>query len=449
MNNMNVYLGTEVKARGWNAKIMLAYYLAEYGFNVIVGPRDVTEKMALSDEGGVYIEKDFFHKRYVDFLRDLKKKKFLLYSYDEEGLIYQSDDFYIDSRTDVDTLNVLDKVFTWGKEENGLLVNAYPKIENKFIAVGNPRIDFITEDLVENIYKKEIKEIKNQYGRYILINSTYSVYGDPIGAAKDENEVYKTHTNKDVWSKYSQLMIDDYKWYDKLFDSLIDALMYISPLVDCKIIIRVHPCESMDKWKVLQSLDNVVVTDKYDALPWVYNAEMLIHSNCTTGVEAALMGKKVISYMPFRNYDEKHNLPNAVSFSVSNKEDLLSAIKDKKAVKTNVEKFISNYIELGRENNNSCAKISKIIAGDAKIFGIKSKNIYNENLFNNFKIQLHALKNNLKRIIKGMASNSNSKFPTETMEMFEKRARVIEKSLLMGKMKLVQISPNTFCISKK
>lgn len=446
MKNVNVYLGTEVKARGWNAKVMLACYLANCGLNVIVGPRDEVERMALEDEGGVFIEKDFFHKRYIDYMKKLKELGFLLYSYDEEGLIYQSDAFYIDSRTDRDTLSILDKVFTWGNEEKRILLQAYPDLKDNFLPVGNPRIDFITEELVYEVYKSEIEKIRKDYGKYILINSTYSTYGNPRKAAEEENEILKRHTNFDVWGKYSQLMIGTYEWYDKLFESLIDAIKYISPLVDCKIVIRVHPTENMDKWKVLSGLDNVVVINKYDALPWVYNAEMLIHSNCTTGVEATLMGKKVISYMPYSFGDVKHNLPDRVSYSVKDKIELLKTIKSDKKTIGNIKmnSIISDYISLPDDNGNACQKISTVILDDIKAYNITSKRVYN----NKFIYDLRDFLSSAKKYLMGI-NNSNSKFPHESFITFKKRERMIEQSVACDKLKIMHVANNTFCIIKK
>ena len=63
-----------------------------------------------------------------------------------------------------------------------------------------------------------------------------------------------------------------------------------------------------------------------DVVPWLSGADAVIHNSCTTGLQAYLLGKPVISYMPvaFDKYDQY--LPNALSDKVQSIEELIGHI---------------------------------------------------------------------------------------------------------------------------
>ena len=46
------------------------------------------------------------------------------------------------------------------------------------------------------------------------------------------------------------------------------------------------------------SFKNVVVTRDESVLPWIRAAELVVHSNCTTGIEAVLAGRPVLNLLP-------------------------------------------------------------------------------------------------------------------------------------------------------
>jgi len=94
-------------------------------------------------------------------MKKMKENGFLLYAYDEEGLVYLQKKLYVDTRSHHDMFQICDRVFTCGKEQHELLRSAYPNIEYKFFQVWNPRIDLITNPSIQKIYSKESKEIKN------------------------------------------------------------------------------------------------------------------------------------------------------------------------------------------------------------------------------------------------------------------------------------------------
>ena len=65
------------------------------------------------------------------------------------------------------------------------------------------------------------------------------------------------------------------------------------------VVLRPHPSESMTFYQqAFASFKNVAVTRDESVLPWIRAAELVVHSNCTTGIEAVLAGRPVLNLLP-------------------------------------------------------------------------------------------------------------------------------------------------------
>jgi hypothetical protein len=98
-------------------------------------------------------------------------------------------------------------------------------------------------------------------------------------------------------------------------------------------------------------------------------ADAMVHNNCTTGVEAFMLGKPAISYSPYRDATIDHPLPEKVSYSASNKEELIKLIDDvihkKNYLDTEREKqikFASDYIA-NIDGKLACDRIMDVLDG--------------------------------------------------------------------------------------
>ena len=61
--------------------------------------------------------------------------------------------------------------------------------------------------------------------------------------------------------------------------------------------------------------------------PWILGADCLIHSSCTTGLEAYLMDVPTVSYLPFTDNPYIEHISNKVSTVVHGREDLKEAVR--------------------------------------------------------------------------------------------------------------------------
>ena len=152
---MNLYLHIEVHNREFQSKLLIAMESASKGIQVYVGR--VKE----------YLLRDFFVPGIIHYksitpsdnrlkeLRLFKKKNFIITSLDEEVGLVEKNSNYLKERYSNKSLEMTDRVFTWGKFDYDNLSNKFKKHKKKFIKSGNPRIDFWRKDFEFFLKKKD------------------------------------------------------------------------------------------------------------------------------------------------------------------------------------------------------------------------------------------------------------------------------------------------------
>ena len=76
-----------------------------------------------------------------------------------------------------------------------------------------------------------------------------------------------------------------------------------------------------------KNIPNIKVVYKDSIAPWILGSKAVVHSSCTSGIEAYLMGKPVISYLPKTDKSRINILGNQVSnkcYNISMVKDLLN-----------------------------------------------------------------------------------------------------------------------------
>ena len=267
--------------------------------------------------------------------------------------------------------NNIDLFFANNNEHSKVLKRQYPKLVDKLIVSGNPRID-LSSSWGKPIYNKEAIEISNKFGPYILfntnfgwINSIWSKREDPREIAirtghliPDNKESIAEYQNELHWEKYN--MIEMEKVINWLDNSKFQQ----------KIIIRPHPAEDPNYWKEkYKKSKKIIIIDKSSPIPWILGSQILIHSTCSTGMEAALMEKPALSITP--NPDKKQH-----SYILSN--FVNPTVKDFNNAKIILSNFLEQRHNLLTENKESQKKLKNIFP----FFGLgKSASIIADSIF--------------------------------------------------------------------
>lgn len=315
----------ETKVRELDAKTLLACVAAERGHTVILGDmvelRDIVEFLPR----GVYLSKSIPRKM-ERYFRRYKSLGYGVAAWCEEGLVFFSREYYKREKVCVGTLQYTDLFFAWGSNQARVIVEKVPDAEDKVRQVGNPRMDMLTRTY-RGIYRQEADRLRSLYGDYILFNTNFSVANHKIGTQGAFLDAKKR-------GKFAGKEDEDRYWefHDHrraIFERTIDLVGIVSKAYpDRHIIVRPHPSENHDAWRdVTKELSNVDVVFEGAVIPWIMSADVLIHSGCTTAVEAYFLETPAIVFRPVIKEGYDFELPNRVSMQSHDPDEVLKAIE--------------------------------------------------------------------------------------------------------------------------
>ncbi|MBM7573687.1 surface carbohydrate biosynthesis protein [Aquibacillus albus] len=299
-----LYLPVEVKVRDLDSKLLLSYYAAKEGYNVFIGDHIMVELASVEYPEGIFFSKGGPHGFRKRIITNAKNHGHTVVELDEEGLIINDKKKYLRDRMRRDMLQFVTQEYCWGSYQKEIIVGANPDYEEKCHIVGNPRLDLLKPKF-SSIYKEDAEQISNKYGEFILINTRFSQYNSAKG--KKDNIHFK-HIKELYYN----------------FLEMIKATCEKFPYTN--IIIRPHPGENFESYrKALSGFNNIHVIHEGNIIKWLMSAKVIIHNGCTSGIEAFLLGKPLISYVPFNSNEV--NIPNQLGMKATNIEEVYAFLK--------------------------------------------------------------------------------------------------------------------------
>lgn len=361
-----VILPCETKSREFDAKLLLACFLAEKGLMAIVGAKKVIDGLAPSLPKGIYIGKSLTAKS-ATALRMLRQLGFTVTAWDEEGFVWATPELYQLTKLDPSALKELACLFAWG-EENASAIRGYSGFSSiPIYLTGNPRTDLLRLEL-RGLFAKEVSQLKHRFGRFVLINTNFSRVNHFY--ANESHLLNQLKVDGGNSLVQDDLKIGLAKHKKKLFDIFIEVLPRLaSYFPETTIIVRPHPSENHQAWcDAANHNQNVKVIYEGNVVPWLMAAEVIIHNSCTTAVEAFLLDKMALAYCPIESKAFDHALPNGLSIRCSNFNQLvehIEAVLQGKSVINQIDE--QQYYDLAKrhlasfENEYASERIAQII----------------------------------------------------------------------------------------
>lgn len=321
---MNLYIPVEVKNRELYAKVFLAMHAARQGLNVILGRKNDLNELVFRMPPGVYFGLGAF-ENFRQFYAKLQQLGFSVVVNEEEGLVTYADSMYIDMRVSGATLQHVDELFTWGGENQRVLTQAFPEFERKFHVTGNPRFDLLKPEN-HAVYAKEMNEIGAQYGKFVLICTSFSSINHFNRNLDYVNSLIEKKTLR------SRASIESFERYREVktstFAAFLDAIPRLAaanPAVN--IVVRPHPSENMDVYRdIAARLPNVHVDARFSVHPWIISAEALVHHYCTTSIEALAAATPRFALRPVKDELSEKEIPFGCSVECPSVDALLARV---------------------------------------------------------------------------------------------------------------------------
>lgn len=164
---------------------------------------------------------------------------------------------------------------------------------------GNPRIDLLSSRF-DARNSQEATGIKDTLGDFLLINTNFSTVNP---RDLDACAVLETCLNAG-W--YDPKIPEDIEIFfseaEREKADLENLINLVHVLIEegfrHPIVIRPHPAENLEIWeRAFAAHANVHIQPGGDLTAWISAATLLLHTSCTTGMEAFVLGTPAISLM--------------------------------------------------------------------------------------------------------------------------------------------------------
>jgi surface carbohydrate biosynthesis protein len=312
----------ETKVREFDAKLLLAVVALQRGFDVVLGALWELKFFTELLDRGIFLDKSIAKTKAQWFSR-CRQQGHRVAALDEEGLVYFDAETYRQLRIHPPSLEKADVFFAWGKDQAEVMIPEVGALAERIRLTGNPRFDLLRPEL-RMAYDKDVAGLRNAYGRIILINTSFSF----ANSANDAKALQQT---------FSQYPIEEsrpgfFAGWTAAQNNVLQSFQEVLPLVrkrfpEHAIIIRPHPSEGLQLWQELsRSMSNTAVIREGNVVPWLLAADVLVHWNCTTAIEAFLLGKSAIAYRKEQPYFYEQPLPNACSFHAASPDELMDML---------------------------------------------------------------------------------------------------------------------------
>jgi surface carbohydrate biosynthesis protein len=442
---MNIYIEVEVTQRELSGRLLIALELIKYGHQVYIADRGTINQLALKKkiQPGIIFLKDMNASALrISEYKKLIKNKFRLVSQDEECGTFKESSFkyfYRDRFQGSKSFKYIDKYFCWGELDYDFLKKINTKI--KFCKTGSPRMDIaINKKLNKNTNFKKKNKLKD---KVILISLNHNLFWKRDFIERltiDTFELKKDSIDDRIKIAYENES-NDYI----LFLYLFQLIVKLDELNNFSIVVRPHPamdrkkCELVfNSYKYFKNLR--ITTDRY-LIDQINYSNYIISTGCTSGVEATLSNKNVITFLPNKkNLKEykKDIFLNTIGKKFDDASKIFKYIKKNSSSKFKQKK----QIEEDKNRINKRALIDKIsfkrIADE--INSIKMKNFENSDEKFLYKHGYFSLiKKNIKKIL------IDKKLIKKDLNVFEMKFPPFEEKFITEELDNLKKSFNINC----
>lgn len=333
--NKIVLIPIESFKRDALSRIFFGSQLNLNGIDVIIGP-----PMVLLDVILPSVSNPIWIGRFISLTGDssadnrllntLKKQNGKIYYLHDEGAFYADDNYesslHMLHNAKLMNDDVVQYVLVWGECQKQILEKAI--LGNKILVSGMYRFDLLKPLKAIN------KDLKIKYGKnYTLINTRFP----EANTLKGEVGIFDNRTlSHYLNSNYSkQYGLDDmfavWAVINESFSHFVYAIYrLISKNPDRLFVIRPHPAESPKFYKnAFCYFDNVIIDNEENISDHILSAELIIHNECTTGIEAIIAGKPTINFVSTKTKNIVGT--SSAGILVSKYEDLLKSYNDFKS----------------------------------------------------------------------------------------------------------------------
>jgi surface carbohydrate biosynthesis protein len=383
------YLTVEVKHRELESRILIASKLLQAGYAVVLGQQWSVFNNADTLPPGVILFKtvnDIQARNMANF----RKHGHLVAATDEEVLICVEDICFMLAFGPIAAQNC-DLFLAQSVDHQTAIERKFPALAGKTRVVGNPRVDLLAP-AGRLSFANEAHELKKAHGPYILFNTNY---GSLNSIWKSLEQVTQIAAQAGAFNPNDPNSVREFhamiEWERRNRDEMLPMMHWTAQnLTTHNIVIRPHPAELAEFWiNEFGKYPQVRIIPRSNPHPWIMAAEAIVHTGCTTGLEAKLLDKTAVNIMPSQHpvFDR---MVNHINPTFAKWQDAAAALqryvsqKDGPLVESSAahSQVLEGYLP-GYKSGNAATEIANGLIGLLQSHGARPQKSYHLRTRNN------------------------------------------------------------------
>jgi len=290
-----LYLPIEIASRELESRVLLALLGMRSGMEVILGRKRLLHRNLRHMPKGVVLFKTLT-MRDAEAMVEANAVGHGTVALDEEvpGLVATQEGLKWVMESAVAESDI---ILAAGADHETALRRKFPSHQRKFVVVGNPRWDLLRPEL-RGYYEAQAEAIRARHGRFFLVNTNFGGLNNVKGSPDRMLERLQATGRIDMTKASDVEFITATRRLQAANLAAIKNLVHTLPdrFPDHRFVVRPHPNERLDTWQEwTRDVPRVSVVRDGSAAAWILAAEALIHTHCTTGVEAFALEKPAVS----------------------------------------------------------------------------------------------------------------------------------------------------------
>ncbi|WP_322003671.1 surface carbohydrate biosynthesis protein [Marinobacter alexandrii] len=321
-------------------RLFMAARLAERGISSIIGSKSAIRAIHARSSDCIFLgrlDSNTGRTAYDrDYVKEMEKKGTALFFLHDEGGLYYKGEYEDWVRKiypeEYFSSEAVRKVLFWGDAQREVFANSIYR--EKFEVTGFPRFDLCKPEF-SRIDTIAVSRLKKKYGSFVLICGRFAavnmVADDPSALGKRsfdirvEGGALKTKNREEILRS----MFASWEKVSLEFSQFVPAVARLAlDFPDLNFVLRPHPAEKESFYQdAFGHFDNIFIDKSGDVRPFIRASKALIHSECTTGLEAELSSKSTINFRPCVEH------PSSYKYEVAGVSDIGVIVKDYNGLK--------------------------------------------------------------------------------------------------------------------
>lgn len=263
----------------------------------------------------------YLRRNNLNFISKLAKSGVLNVVIESEGIVGEDIEGYLEFVSKCPRFEFISRYYCWGERQLEVLTTKFNNYSFLFKALGNPRFDELFLNSINNSFLK----VRKNEPEYILVNTNFPNINPRFNHSASAEIRANVSVGHDL-----HVLLKKKEAAERVQDKLCTTIEKLSiELPNVQIVLRPHPFEDSEYYFLrFKNIDNIKVRSNGSSIAAIAKAGCLIQLNCTTALEATLLGVPVFMPDYFNEDILRYQASEYYSYKILSFEDLCLRIRD-------------------------------------------------------------------------------------------------------------------------